>query len=408
MWGASHTAGPVWIIRRNKEKTVTGIYVCEIRGVTMNENNRTAKLMTIGVAVVLILVVCGISVIVHAIHKKDAEDSGSRLQSDIIDYASSGQEQSVMAQDIVKAPEKEEEPEEQAGQDEPQSDAEEPKKEAETKNEAEAKTGEPAVVVDKEQTQAAGSIIEEVKKEENQQTTAKWQKEAGENLAMVEIDLPRQMSEMKGYWEAGNMLAVEDLAYLPRYRAASEKLSGTTKYYYFGDTDGQNRPNGMGLAMYTDNQYYYGEWKDGVRSGNGMWIKFYVYDQNAKAKDSQYLQHSYSGTWGNDLPNGDGAEHYDFIDENLEENVGYNRNFIGSFKNGLYNGEIYITNYYKDGNSKEWSGTAVNGVWKSLGEKDKEGKYPVIVDLTNPDNYQWMKATENKNNGVNGLISAAK
>ncbi len=378
----------------------------------MKDNNKTAKLMTIGVAVVLILVVCGISVIVHAIHKRDAEDSGSKLQSDIIDYANSGQEQNIVTQDIVKTPEKEETGKEETGKEETgkeETEKQEPANQEKPQSSAEGtKNEDPAVVVEKEKTQAAGSIIEEVKKEENQQTTAKWQKEAGENLAMVEIDLPRQMSEMKGYWEAGNMLAVEDLAYLPRYRAASEKLSGTTKYYYFGDTDGQNRPNGMGLAMYTDNQYYYGEWKDGVRSGNGMWIKFYVYDKNAKAKDSRFLQHSYSGTWSNDLPNGDGAEHYDFIDENLEEDVGYNRNFIGSFKNGLYNGEIYITNYYKDGNSKEWSGTAVNGVWKNLGEKDKEGKYPVIVDLTNPDNYQWVKASENKNNGVNGLISAAK
>mgnify|MGYP006990301583 CR=1 FL=1 len=42
---------------------------------------------------------------------------------------------------------------------------------------------------------------------ENEPTTAKWQKEAGENLAAAEIDLPRQMSEMRGYWEAGNMEA---------------------------------------------------------------------------------------------------------------------------------------------------------------------------------------------------------
>ncbi len=86
----------------------------------------------------------------------------------------------------------------------------------------------------------------------------------------------------------------------------------------------------------------------------------------------------------------------------------YNRNFIGGFKNGLYHGEIYITNYAKDGNTREWGGTAVNGAWQPLGEKDGKGQYPVIVDKTNPDNYQWMKAAENKNQGVSGLISAAK
>lgn len=370
----------------------------------MKEDNRKAKLMTIGIAVVLIIVICGISVIVHAIHNRGNAEPSSKLQSDIIDYANNGKAQSVMAQEIIKEPEPEKQ-DKAIGQ----TDRKEEKNQEDQRKEAKAQTGEPAMVVENTKPQTSASIIEEEsKKADNQQTTAKWQKEVGENLSMIEIDLPRQMSEMKGYWEARNMEAVEDLAYLPRYRAASEKLSGTTKYYYFGDTDNNNRPNGMGLAMYTDNQYYYGEWKDGVRSGNGMWIKFYVYDENAKAKDSRYLQHSYSGMWSNDLPNGDGAEHYDFIDENLESNVGYNRNFIGNFKNGFYDGEIYITNYYKDGNSKEWSGTAVNGVWRPMGEKDKTGQYPVIVELTNQENYQWMKASENKNNGVDGLISAAK
>lgn len=362
----------------------------------MKENNK-AKLLTLWIAVVLILIICGISVVIHILHKKSSQDTNTMLQEDIMEYANVSQEQSVTASDIAR----EESRLEESGKEE-QGEAE--------KTEVPKQKEEPAVVVKEEENPSKETIIEEEKQAspEEQKTTAKWQKEAGENLSAVEIDLSRQMSEMKGYWEAGNMEAVEDLAYLPRYRAASAKLSGTTKYYYYGDTDENKRPNGKGLAMYTDNQYYYGEWKNGVRSGSGMWIKFYVYDQNAKAKDSIYLQHLYSGTWANDLPNGDGAEHYDFIDENLEINVGYNRNFIGNFKNGLYHGEIYITNYYSDGNSKEWSGTAKDGVWQPMGEKDKKGQYPVIYELTHPDNYQWMAEKANKNNGVDGLISAAK
>lgn len=367
----------------------------------MNEENKEinkAKLLTIGIAVVLILIICGICVVIHALGNRDNEDSESKLQSDIIEYANQGQEISVTAQELTKADEEESS-----------------KKEETTAGEVKKEDAEEAaMVVDKQETTATETIMEEEakaqeeKKTDEQKTTAKWQKDANEDLSKVEIDLPRQMSEMKGYWEAGNMAAVEDLAYLPRYRAASEQLAGTKKYYYFGDTDAKNRPHGKGLAMYTDNQYYYGEWKDGVRCGGGMWIKFYVYDQNAKAKNSIYLQHSYSGTWGNDLPNGEGAEHYDFIDENLEENVGYNRNYIGHFKNGLYDGEIYITNYYKDGNVKEWTGNAVNGVWQTMGELDSFGQYPVIVEIKNSENYQWMKAAKNKNQGVNDLISAAK
>lgn len=378
------------------------------------DNNRKAKLLTIGIAALLILIVCGISMVIHSINKREKEDTGSRLQSDIIEYANSTQEQTVTAEDVTKAQETDKtqgtgEDTEKTG-----ADAKEPEKDAGQTEESggQADGDKSAVVVDQKKNTEQETIMEEEASAqaagETVQTTEKWQKEVSENLETVEIDLPRQMSEMKGYWEAGNMIAVEDLAYLPRYRAASAKLAGTAKYYYFGDTDDKKRPNGTGLAMYADNQYYYGEWKDGVRSGNGMWIKYYVYDKKAKAKDSIYLQHSYSGAWSNDLPNGGGTEHYDFIDENLEAGAGYNRNFIGTFQNGLYHGEIYITNYYSDGNVKEWTGTAENGVWKPLGEKDKKGQYPVIVETTNADNYQWMPEKENKDNGVDGLISAAR
>lgn len=393
----------------------------------MKEDNRRAKLVTMGIAVVLILMVCGVSVIIHtlrrgdAVRKEGSTDSGSKLQADIMEYADTAQEQGEATQgagvtgtgqggtaqeqgaatpEIIVEPERPSQTGQQEG--ERGTATSEGQGKRETGNASPTAAGEPAGTQAGKPEAASGGTAD------SQRTTDKWQKEVGEDLSAVKTDLPRQMSEMKGYWEAGNMKAVEDLAYLPWYRAASGKLSGTAKYYYFGDTDEKNRPNGKGLAMYTDNQYYYGDWVDGVRSGGGMWVKFYVYDKNARAKDSLYLQHSYSGSWENDLPNGDGAEHYDFIDGNLEENTGYNRNFIGNFRNGLYDGEIYITNYYKDGNVKEWSGTAVNGVWQSMGAKDKTGRYPVIMELTNPDNYQWMKASENKNKGVDGLISAAK
>ncbi len=358
----------------------------------MRDNSDKMKLLTVGIAVVLIVIICGISFVIHGINKRANQNVDNKLQDDIIEYVNSTQNQgsqNIESSDVKKK-----------GQEDV---ADEVKDEMET--------GEPAVVVEKEENKEEESIIEEEKvaaEQNSQTTTAKWQKEVSEDLSKVEIDLSRQMSEMSGYWEAGNMKAVEDLAYLPRYRAASGNLTGTAKYYYFGDTDGNNRPNGKGLAMYADNQYYYGEWKNGVRSGSGMWIRYFVYDKNEKAKDSLYLQHSYSGNWAGDLPNGSGAEHYDFIEENLEEKVGYNRNFIGNFKNGFYDGEIYITDYYKGGNSKEWSGTAKHGVWQPLGEKDKKGQYPVIVEIKNADNYQWMPEKENMNQGVNGLISAAK
>lgn len=361
------------------------------------KDDKKAKLFTIGVAALLIIIIFGISFVIHAMNKKESADNSSKLQSEILEYANStqGQENGQTAEDKKDTAE-EQETEAVSGEDTETEDSTVSKDVSEA-----SQSGEDAVVV------AQQTPSQSAEPAESTSGTAKWRRDVSENLSQVEIDLPRQMSEMKGYWEAGNMEAVEDLAYLPRYRAASAKLEGT-KYYYYGDTDSDNRPNGTGLAAYADNQYYYGSWANGARSGTGMWIKYYVYDSNAKAEDSLYSQHSYSGSWAGDLPNGDGAEHYDLIRENLKQDGAYNSNFIGAFKDGLYNGEIYVTNVYGSGNTKEWSGTAKNGVWKALGEKDQKGQYPVIFEIQDPDNYQWMSEKINKNQGVDGLISAAK
>lgn len=375
----------------------------------MKDENNKARLLTVGIAALLIVIICGISFVVRAFGHREKEDSSSKLQAEILEYANSTQ-----GKEDVQEPGAKEIKEETLKDDTQTASGEKNEKEAGTEtvaaDAATAATTTEDVKPNSQEVVVAEQAPPAQQPVENKNTTgasAKWQRDVSENLAQVEIDLSRQMSEMKGYWEAGNMEAVEDLAYLPRYRAASQKLEGTTKYYYYGDTDSNNRPSGMGLASYADNQYYYGEWADGVRSGNGMWIKYYVYGQNAKAEESLYMQHSYSGSWAGDLPDGEGSEHYDLIQENLEPNAGYNSNFIGTFKKGLYNGEMYITNLYGNGNTKEWSGTARNGVWMALGQKDKKGQYPVIFEITNPDNYQWMSEKKNKNQGVDGLISAA-
>lgn len=232
--------------------------------------------------------------------------------------------------------------------------------------------------------------------------------EDGSVEAAEPVDLQRVLAEMKGYWEAGNMEAVRDLAHLSRYRETSAQLAGTTRYYYMGDTDAENRPHGKGLAIYADHQYYYGSWKDGLRDGDGMWIKYYVYGEAGPAKEDLYLMHSYTGEWKGDLPHGKGAQHYELIEEHLKEHEGYNRNFIGTFEKGYYHGEMYITNYYRGGNVKEWTGHAIQGVWQPMGKKDREGRYPVIVEIKNDENYQWLQENENKNAGVTGLISSVK
>ena len=65
----------------------------------MKDNNK-AKLLTVGIAVVLILIVCGISVIIYALNKRNSQDTNTMLQEDIMEYANASQQQSVTAQDI--------------------------------------------------------------------------------------------------------------------------------------------------------------------------------------------------------------------------------------------------------------------------------------------------------------------
>lgn len=186
----------------------------------MKDDKNKAKLVTLGIAVLLIVIVCGISLVIHMINKKESGDSNGKLQSDIIEYANSTQGQTVTAEDITEKKEqaeKEQAEKEQAEKEQAekeQAEKEQQKKEEEEKKKEEEEVkkedSESATVADKEKT-------EEKEKETvyEQKLTAKWQKDANEDLSTVKVDLSRQMSEMRKYWEEGNMKAVEDLAYLP-------------------------------------------------------------------------------------------------------------------------------------------------------------------------------------------------
>lgn len=223
------------------------------------------------------------------------------------------------------------------------------------------------------------------------------------DYSKVTFDKDAQLQEMMSYWADNNQKALDDLANLDRFKAMSWKLSGTTDCYYYGDmTDG--KANGTGIAVYADNQYYYGEWKNGVRSGDGTWMHYHIHT-GTTTKDL-YTFHSYTGRWANDLPSGEGSEHYDFVMSNLKPNVGYNRNLIGTYKNGLYHGDFYITNIYSDENVKEWNATAVDGSWQYIdAQKDTAGRRKVQVETIDDENFIWMLPKDNKNLGVLCLIA---
>lgn len=231
------------------------------------------------------------------------------------------------------------------------------------------------------------------------------------DYSRVEFNVEDQLKELMYYFADGNQAAMDDLTNLERFRAMSWKLSGTKEFYYFGDTDANGLPDGVGIAVYADNQYYYGEWKDGVRSGMGTWIHYHVRLTQAgsgtKAGTGDiYTYHQYQGSWEGDLPQGEGAEHYEYDISLLQPNVGYNTNLIGNYAKGLVNGEFYITNIYSDGNMKEWYAQAEKGSWIYQNDsKDKVGRRPVQVEDRDPNNYIWMYPKDNINIGVRCIIS---
>lgn len=232
-------------------------------------------------------------------------------------------------------------------------------------------------------------------------------KSGGKDYSKIAFHKEEQLKEMMTYWEDNNQKALDDLANLDHYKAMSFSLRGTKEFYYYGETDGNGKPNGTGIAAYSDNQYYYGEWQNGLRSGNGTWIHYHIHE--TPSKTDLYTYHQYTGAWKDDLPDGEGSEHYDFNMDLLKENTGYNSNLIGSYSEGMVNGEFYLTNIYSDGEMLEWYATAEHGSWIYQNENvDPNGRRPVQVEDRDPDNYIWLHPDDNHDIGVPCLISSQK
>ena len=217
----------------------------------------------------------------------------------------------------------------------------------------------------------------------------------------VTYDKNSQMQELLTYASENNQEAIRDLAHLERFEAMSFSLEGKDDFYYAGETDSDGLPNGFGVAAYANDQYYYGEWKNGVRSGQGTWISFYPQYNSYVVKE-----HMYSGEWDGDLPNGNGQEHYDYNYEYMNNADIYLQNAIGNFKDGLYNGEMYIITVDLNGKTKEWIGNCNSGTWQKVSEtdKDKRGNSAVLSERENLENHIWMSDEKAKDNGVSGII----
>lgn len=235
---------------------------------------------------------------------------------------------------------------------------------------------------------------------------------AGQPLSWTEDTY--QLPELYACWDAYELDAVTDLINLERVKKITNSLKKSNDFYYYGDTDRDGNPEGKGLAVYADNTYYFGSWKKGLRSGEGMWIRLFP-DKNGVVNGiTGVTWHQYSGMWSNDYPNGQGQENIQYdpevLDVNKEDYV--IQNAIGGFKNGFYNGEMYIMVNDGDGTTTDWYGTAKEGVFTYIGDKKGyAGKRAIWkagdgYDTGEEDNCRWILPKENSDYGIAGLKKA--
>ncbi len=250
-----------------------------------------------------------------------------------------------------------------------------------------------------EQEEASAQKIDPVLEEESESASVSGNG-TGADSAVVKKTNVEMLAEMMDYWSKGNVEAVEDLSGLAHYRAMSASLQGPSYFYYYGDRNEAGRPDGTGIAVYGEDQYYYGQWSDGVRSGEGSWLKMYYYSDSDTESDRALISHSYSGSWQNNLPNGEGHEQYGIDIDQAQAGSRYWQNVIGSFQNGLYNGEMYIVTEDAGGNLQEWYGNASEGVFETFEGRDQEGRVPICQDVQNPDSHIWIQPLDNMNLGL--------
>ena len=212
------------------------------------------------------------------------------------------------------------------------------------------------------------------------------------------------LNEAYPYFEDNNHEAIWDLAHLKRYVKLSSELKGTNKFYYKGDINSAGRPDGQGLAIYEDNSYYYGEWSDGARSGTGRWFRFYIGEVSKHNALGKYTSHSYAGEWADDLPNGQGAEHFDVDVTKIKGSEEVIQNVVGGFSNGLYDGDMFANTVDYTGLMDEWNGVASNGVFDLWKDMSSIGECSVWRNKVDEERYLIIDKSENKNQGIRELL----
>lgn len=217
-----------------------------------------------------------------------------------------------------------------------------------------------------------------------------------------------QLPELYSYWDNYQLDAVADLIRLDRVRTITNSLGTSKDFYYYGSTGGNGKPDGKGLAVYANNTYYFGEWSDGKRSGEGMWIRLFIDKTGIVNGVKGVKEHQYNGNWSDDLPNGPGQEHIDYDTSMIDKEFTIT-NAIGEFKDGYYQGDMYIMTINSSGNTTDWYGTCEKGSFKFLSEKKTSlGKRSIWkagdgYSTGEEDDCRWIMPKDNMNFGISGL-----
>lgn len=351
------------------DKTVDGENDIKSRG-GLDELLQKPYMTTVLLGIIVVLLIC-IIVLVMLIpgHRgASADEANSDVQQNITDYAKEQQQNDYVPEAskeaVVVEPAEEKQEEEDPGQD----------KEQEQIEPVAADSDKTAVVVDVEDENDVSYTKEYI------------------------------LNEALPYFADNNQDAIWDLVHLKRYVKLSSGLEGTNRYYYTGDVDGSGRPNGKGLAIYEDNSYYYGDWSDGVRSGQGTWYRFYISEKSKRNAMGKYMAHSYAGEWANDLPSGQGSEHYDVDISKLQVRERIMQNVVGGFQNSLYDGELYGYTVDYTGTVEEWDAVASAGVFNLWRDMSAIGECSVWRNKDDHNLCLDIDKSENKNQGIRELL----
>lgn len=328
------------------------------------------KILLAVIAVLLIIILILLTIVTS--RRNRGMEADSDLQQSITDYA----DQQLEADEQTLT---EQEP--PAPVEEPEAQEEEPEEEDGDKEEEEPAEPAPA---DEDKT----AVVIDIEDENDEAYTKEF-----------------ILKEAYPYFADNNQDAIWDLAHLKRYVKLSKGLEETGEYYYQGDVDGDGKPHGTGLAIYEKNSYYFGQWNHGERSGTGTWYRYYISQRNKENAMGVYMSHSYAGEWKDNLPNGQGAEHYDVDISKLEPTRKIMiQNVVGNFTDGLYDGEMYANTTDYIGNVQEWDGIAKNGVFTLWRDMSAIGECSVWRYREDRNVCLDIDKSENKNQGIRELI----